>query len=69
MMGVRGSGLPGFRARSGKAATNLREWSRPRLGRDIVVRQAKGVQTRSVHACGVATPSVGLNGVADFHLA
>jgi hypothetical protein len=45
--GVRGSGLPRFRARSGSAATNPREWPRPRPGRDIEIRRVKNAQTRS----------------------
>jgi hypothetical protein len=46
-MGVRGCGLPEFCARSGSAATNPREWPRPRPGMDIVIRRAKNVQTWS----------------------
>src|SRR5215471_7225874 len=69
MMGVRGSGLPRFRARSGSAATNPREWPRPRPGRDIEIRRVKDAQTRSTHCStyGVTALSVGLNAVPDFH--
>jgi len=69
MMGVRGCGLPMFRARSGSAATNPREWPRPRPGRDIEIRRAKNTQTRSPHCYGLAALSVGLNAVPDFHMA
>src|SRR5215467_13826656 len=71
MMGVRGSGLPRFRARSGSAATNPREWPRPRPGRDIEIRRVKKAQTRSTHCStyGVMALSVGLNAVPDFHMA
>src|SRR6516164_1902862 len=68
MMGVRGSGLPRFRARSGSAATNPREWPRPRPGRDIEIRRVKDAQTRSTHCStyGVTALSVGLNAVPDL---
>ena len=70
-MGVRGCGLPGFCARSVTAATNLREWPRPRPGRDIVMRRVKDVRARSAYSLSyaVAAPSLELNGVPDFHMA
>src|SRR5215470_15110268 len=69
MMGVRGSGLPRFGARSGSAATNPREWPRPRPGRDIEIRRVKNAQTRSTHCStyGVTALSVGLNAVPGLN--
>ena len=61
---------PKVSPRSGSAATNPREWPRPRPGRDIEIRRVKDAQPRSTHCStyGVTALSVGLNAVPDFHM-
>jgi hypothetical protein len=60
-----------FVLRVGQYDQDLHLWPRPCPGRDIEIRRAKQVQTRSIHCStyGVAEPSVGLNDVPDFHIA
>jgi Phosphoesterase family len=66
MIGVRGCGLPGFRARSGSAPTGIASPTSRQGHRGFDERRTVKSMVRLM---AWRHPSVGLNGVPDFHMA